>query len=138
MANKLEGFLVGAIQAAFEDLDVYCRASLKSSKEAFHLTHELDWNALNEGQLGLVVLEIGEVGIGYLTLPVRAFICLAGSMMLLPKERISEMMNKLEVDEECQLTIHEVGNLVAGTLGRFRRASRARAQYSPQAGAAEA
>ncbi|MFM7202960.1 MAG: hypothetical protein ACKO6N_19405, partial [Myxococcota bacterium] len=121
MANKLEGFLVGAIQAAFEDLDVYCRASLKSIKEGFHLSHRMKWNELSAGQVGLVVLEIGDTGTGYIILPLRAFICLAGSMMLLPKERISEMMNQLEVDEECQLTIHEVGNLIAGTLGRFGR-----------------
>lgn len=121
MAGKLETLLTGAVHAAFVDLDVYCRASLKVTKEGFVLHEPFPVEDLRLGTSAGVVLEMGEGRIGLITLPLEAFICLAGAMMLLPKERILEMMAHRELDEEGELTIHEVCNLIAGSIGRFSR-----------------
>lgn len=121
MAAKLENFMIGAIQAAFDDLDVYCRASLKSSKDQFMLSDKLPKEDIRSGERGCILLELGDGQVGALVLSTAAFICLAGSMMLLPKERVREMMAEAEIDEETELTIHEVSNLVAGSIGRYAR-----------------
>lgn len=121
MGAKLENFMVGALQVAFDDLEVYCRASLKASKDQFTLNEPLPKEEIRSGEKGCILLEMGEGQVGAVVMSTSAFICLAGSMMLLPKERVKEMMSLSEIDEETELTIHEVSNLIAGSIGRFAR-----------------
>jgi len=121
MDQSLIDFLTLAMKTAFEDLDIFCQAGLSISQEDLVVVPQYDEKSLGNKDLVGISLEFGEDGEGMLLMPIEAAICLGASMMLLPKERVHELMEACEMDEEDLLTVQEAGNLLCGSLARVMR-----------------
>ncbi len=121
MAAKLETMLTSAMQTAFEELDIFCRAALSCSKGSLETLDSIDSKEVVPKEAAAIVLQCGPAEYGVFVLPLEAAIFLSGSMMLLPIERIQELIELRELDEESILTLNEVANILVGSFSRVIR-----------------